>query len=84
MTINYIFDNKDFEFQITDEKFNDFLQSKSKNELIDIILENIDKEDLFDCLVDEISEYFEKEATRKFESETDPLGSVGMSQSDFI
>lgn len=84
MTINYIFDGKDFEFQITDEKFNDFLQSKSKNELIDIILENIDKEDLFDCLVDEISEYFEDEAERKFESENDPLGSVGMSQSDFI
>ena len=55
-----------------------------KYDRIDIILENIDKEDLFDCLVDEISEYFEKEATRKFESETDPLGSVGMSQSDFI
>ena len=84
MTINYIFHGKDFTVEVTDEKFNDFLQSKSKNELIDIILENIDKEDLFDCLVDEISEYYEDEAERKFEAENDPLGSVGMSQSDFI
>lgn len=84
MTINYIFDNKDFTFEVTDEKFEDFLKSKSKSELLEIIFNFIDKDELFECFVDEISEYYEDEAERKFEAENDPMGSVGMSQRDFI
>lgn len=84
MTINYIFDGKEFEFEVDNEKFEDFLKSKSKSELLEIIFDVIDKDELFDCFVDEISEYYEDEAERKFEAENDPLGSVGMSQRDFI
>lgn len=84
MTLNYVFDGKDFEFEVDDEKFEDFLASKSKYELLEIIFDFINKDELFDCFVDEISEYFEDEAERKFEAENDPLGSVGMSQENFI
>lgn len=84
MTINYIFDGKDFEFEVDSDKFEDFLKSKKKSELLEIIFNFIDKDELFECFVDEVSEYYEDEAERKFEAENDPLGSVGMSQRDFI
>ena len=84
MTINYIFDGKDFEFEVDNDKFEDFLKSKKKSELLEIIFNFIDKDELLECFVDEVSEYYEDEAERKFEAENDTLGSVGMSQRDFI
>ena len=80
MTLDY----KDFEYEIDNQKIEEYLKSRTKNDLIEIILDYIDFEDL----KDELTEYFEDEAYEYYQDSTDyekdPLGYYGMKQSDFI
>ena len=84
MTLYYTINGEEFEFDVNTDDLYEFFKSKTKNELVEIIFENMDESDMFYNFEDELKEYFEDDAERKFEAENDPLGSVGMSQSDFI
>lgn len=84
MTLYYTINGEEFQFEIEIDDLYEFFKSKTKNELVEIIFESMDESDLFYNFEDELKEYFEDDAERKFEAENDPLGSVGMSQSDFI
>lgn len=84
MIIVYNFKGEDFEFEVTSEDIKEYLKTRPKNELLDIILELIEEIDLFDHLKDELTDYFEDDAKSQYEATKDPLGYVGMSQSDFI
>lgn len=87
----YIFDGEEVEYSVDITEIyyvlkNNILKNKSKDELIDIILNNEDKlEDFFE---DELLDFYEeiayevyKEATRFSE---DPLGYYGLCMKDFI
>ena len=84
MTLYYTINGEEFQFEIEIDDLYEFFKSKTKNELVEIIFESMDESDLFYNFEDELKEYFEDDAERKFEAENDPLGSVGMSQKDFI
>ena len=79
-----ILDYDDSDYEITNDDIHEYLKSRTKNELIELILDIVDYEDLRD----ELTEYFEDEARESYndskEYEKDPLGYYGMSESDFI
>lgn len=84
MIIEYEFNGDYFEYEITQEELMEYLRTIPKNELLNMIFDLIEEIDLFDYLKDYLTDYFESDARRQYYENKDPLGSIGMSQSDFI
>jgi hypothetical protein len=91
MIFIYDFEGETFEYHVDVSEVlhvlkNVILKEKSKEELIDIIM-NIDG-DVEEYFMDELSEYFEEDAIYAFEEacafDEDPMGYYGLSIGDFI
>ena len=84
MILNY----GDYEYEISIEDIDNYLKTRTKNELLEIIFNVIDYDELFNYLEDDLLDYFEDEANEQYEDskeyDKDPLGYFGMKQSDFI
>lgn len=78
-----ILDYGSFEYEIGYDEIEEFLKSKTKNQLIEIILDCADLEDF----KEEIAEYFAEEAFENQRDlkdfEQDPYSYNGVKESDF-
>lgn len=80
MELEYCYKDNDFTYEITEDDLIEFLNTKTKSELIDLLIESFD----FEVFADELRDFFESDAIEYFEKEKDPFGYVGISQKDFL
>ena len=80
MELEYCYKDNDFTYEINEDDLIEFLNTKTKSELIDLLIESFD----FEVFTDELRDFFEGDAIEYFEKEKDPLGYVGISQKDFL
>lgn len=84
MELNYVFNGEEFDFEVNTDDLYEFFKNKTKNELLEIIFDNMDESDLFWNFEDDLKDYYEDDALNKYEKNKDPLGYVGMREKDFI
>jgi hypothetical protein len=76
---------EDFEYEVEEVDYRSILEELDKKELIDYILDNIDYSDIEEDFYDKIKEYYESEADEWFrESKMDIYDYYGVSRKDFI
>lgn len=88
MTLYYDFGEYGYEYEVENERIDDavreILSDKDKNELIDIIIENIGSEFYYDWFENELTEYFYEDAQEMYEdSELSDYKYNGVKESDF-